>query len=239
MSNLTNQFFDITRLPISEGLLIFPISMSRISNSQMGSKYFKIIESFNVKINRATIGVSFIYTDALYSKYSFSSISSKNKYIDLMLSHKNLFMKTLRKNSTYVESAFSFTTWSQLILETTNFLDLFSKIQKLYHLDKDFNNYVAEDIKRSKKTLTKNNIDFILEEILMVYLLINEEIYIHNKFISGRDKWRLLCYLGKPNKSMIYFIQKNILKLTCANIYNSSFYDLSEKKLYNFDNFDL
>ena len=38
---------------------------------------------------------------------------------------------------------------------------------------------------------------------------------------------------------MIYFIQKNILKLTCANIYNSSFYDLSEKKLYNFDNIDL
>ena len=34
-------------------------------------------------------------------------------------------------------------------------------------------------------------------------------------------------------------IQKNILKLTCGNIYNSSFYDLSEKKLYNFDNIDL
>jgi len=50
----------------------------------------------------------------------------------------------------------------------------------------------------------------------------------------------LLAYPGKPLKSMVYFFQKNILGLNnTGNKYENSWYDLSEKKLIEFDRVDL
>jgi hypothetical protein len=34
MADLTNQFFDIKKLPAEWGILLFPISISRIANAQ-------------------------------------------------------------------------------------------------------------------------------------------------------------------------------------------------------------
>ena len=44
-TNLTNKFFDINKFPAIEGMLVFPISMSRISNeSQNAKKYWEYIQ---------------------------------------------------------------------------------------------------------------------------------------------------------------------------------------------------
>ena len=45
--NLTNQFFDINKLPAEEGILVFPISMSRISNSQSTKKCWAYMKIFS------------------------------------------------------------------------------------------------------------------------------------------------------------------------------------------------
>lgn len=239
MIELTNNFFDINKLPRKEGLLIFPISMSRISNSQSGEKYFDFIDKFTAKLSKAVVGASFVYTDNLYAKYHQEPSASRDKYLDLMITHKNLFYKNLRKKSTYIEKAFSFITWSQLVIETTNFFHKIAEVKKFYLKDKDFQKYVKEDINSSGRKVTNDNVDFILEEALMAYLILKEEIYLQNDFVNGRDKWRLLCYPGKPPKSMIYFFQKNIFKLESRNQYQDCHYDLEEKKLYEFNKVDL
>ncbi len=236
---LKNKFFDINRLPKEEGLLIFPISMSRISNSQNGSKYFDIINDFAKKLARGVVGVTFIYTDNLYEKYVQMPKISTNKYLELMIAHKNQFIKNLRKKSTFVECAFDFISWTQIMLEAINFTSKLDVVKKIYKKDKIFQKYVKEDIKANKKGVTQNNINFILEEILLTYLISKEEIKISNALVNGRDKWRLICYPGKPLKSLIYFYQKNIFNLNSGNPHENSIYDLTNKKLYNPDNTDL
>ena len=72
MTDLKNQFFDINKFPKDEGMIVFPISMSRIGNSgQSAETYWKYINYINPsKVNKSTIeskyGIIFIYGDFLY-----------------------------------------------------------------------------------------------------------------------------------------------------------------------------
>lgn len=235
---LKNKLFDINKFPPKEGIVIFPISMSRISNSQKGEKYLDYIDFFSGKITRGLIGATFLYTDNLYEKYNQIKSSSKHKSSSLILNHKNQFVKRMRK-TTYAENAFGFTSWMQLIIEAEDFANLLSKTKKFYKKDPEFQKYVKEDIKSSGRKVTKNFIEFILEEILLSYLILKHEIEIYNKYTNGRDKWRLIAYPGKPSKSQIYFFQKNIFNRKSSNPYQNGQYDLTSKKFYNFDNIDL
>ena len=67
--DLTNQFFDINKFPAEEGMLVFPISMSRISNeSQNAKKYWEYVNFINPsKVNKSKAeskaGAIFIYAD--------------------------------------------------------------------------------------------------------------------------------------------------------------------------------
>ncbi len=232
-------FFDINKFPAKEGLVVFPISMSRISNSQSGDIYFNYIEEFTKKIARPVIGVTFIYTDNLYSKYHQDTTASIHKYLDLMITHKNLFLKTLIQKSKYVEKAFSFMTWTQLCIEVKNYLQMLSKVRKFYDEDENFRKYIKDDIEYSKRKVSEDNINFVLEETLMSYLILKDEVYLQNEFVMGREKWRLMCYPGKPNKAFVYFFQKDILKLQSTNIYQNHYYVLDEKKLYDFTKINL
>ena len=64
---MTNKFFDINKLPTKKGIILFPISMSRISNSQDGTHYYDYMEIFSQgKIVKAGVGINFIYGDYLY-----------------------------------------------------------------------------------------------------------------------------------------------------------------------------
>jgi len=233
------QFFDINKFPAKEGLVIFPISMSRISNSQSGDIYYNYVDKFTKKVARAVVGVNFIYTDNLYSKYHQDTNASIHKYLDLMITHKNLFFKILIQKSKYVEKAFSFLTWTQLCIEVKNYLQMLSKVRKFYDEDESFKKHVKADIEYSKRKVNNDNINFVLEETLMSYLILKDEVYLQNEFVNGREKWRLMCYPGKPNKSFVYFFQKDILKIESNNIYKNHMYDLNEHKLYDFTKINL
>ncbi|MDA3779184.1 MAG: hypothetical protein PF487_02960 [Bacteroidales bacterium] len=236
---LENKLFDINKLPPEEGLLILPISISRISNSQNAKKCLDFVNHFTKKISRGLVGATFLYTDNLYEKYNQLKNVPKNRSVELVLSHKNEFVKLLRQKTIYAENAFDFVVWMQLLIESDKFGTLLGQVKKFYDKDKLFQKYVKEDIRVSGRRVTKDFIGFILEETLLAYLILNDEVKIPNAYVNGRDKWRILAYPGKVNKSMIYFCQKNIFNYNPKNPYANGQYDLSSNKFYDFSKINL
>ena len=53
------------------------------------------------------------------------------------------------------------------------------------------------------------------------------------------EEWILNCYNGKPHRSQIYIHKKNLLKIKSENPYHDSWYDLDNKKLYEFERLDI
>ncbi|MDD2656200.1 MAG: hypothetical protein PHQ18_01370 [Patescibacteria group bacterium] len=239
-----NEFHDISRFPATEGMLLFGISMAKINTSQNPQNCFSYIDELVKKIHYPYVGLTFIYSDSLYlynkpeSKKDYNTLDKKIRYD--ILRHKTEFTNILNKNKWYIQSSFNYVTWNQTLLEAENFENNLHKIKKIYDADKNFQKYVKEDIKKFKNKFNKENIDFILEEILVFYLATKGKIKFPNQYVNGKEKWVLWCYPGKPLKSEIYLYQKNFLNLkNPSNPYEYSFYDLSDKKLYNYKNIDL
>ena len=235
-----NEFFDINKFPSKEGMLVFGISISQISNIQSATKCFSYMDKLIKKILYPYVGLTFLYSDNLYLYQEGGMAKLNKKFQHLMISHKNEFNNILNKNHWYIRDSFSFITWNQALLEVKNFMDYFSKLKEIYENDKIFQQYLAGDIKRSKKKINEENISFILEEILVFYLASKGKLKFPNKYLNGKEKWVLWCYPGEPLKSEIYLYQKNFFNLqNKENDYENSYYDLSEEKLYNYDNLDL
>ena len=233
--------FDINKLPAQEGILVFPISMSRISTSQDAKHCWDYLRIFSPdKIIKPLVGLNFFYGDYLYFNSDEKSSTLKKKFSQLIVNHKNELIKIIRKNPFYIEKAFSFTVWNQAYLDCKDFTARFGEMKKLYQEDKKFQEYLKEDAKEAKKKLTQNQIDFFLEEILFSYMIAKGQITLHNEFVHNHQKWILYCYPGKPLKAQIYFFKKNPFRLhNPNNTYENSFYDLSDKKLYNFSKINL
>ena len=191
--HLVNQFFDINKLPPEEGILVFPISMSRISNAQSAKDCWEYMKIFSPeKIIRPLVGVNFIYSDLLYFNSSEEAAKLKNKFIQLMLAHKHEFLKILNKNPFYIAKAFMFTSWSQMILDCKEYTTYLGLLKKFYKKDKQFQAYVEEDAKFMGKKLDENQVNFILEETLFVYLIAKGKVALKNDYIQGHEKWILL-----------------------------------------------
>lgn len=159
----------------------------------------------------------------------------------LILSHKNEFLKLISKNPFYIEQAFSFITWNQALLECKNYTNLLGQLKKFYKKDKSFQKYMKEDLKSTgKEKLDKNQLNFFLEETLLFYLIAKGKMFLKNNYVHGHEKWILWCYPGKPLKSQIYLIKTNLFKFhNKKNKFENCFYDLKEKKLYDFSRIDL
>jgi hypothetical protein len=240
--NLINKFFDINKLPPEEGILIFPISMSRISNSQNPKSCWQYINIFSPKkIIKPVVGLNVIYGDYLYFNSDEKAADLKNKFMPLVLAHKNQFLKIISKNPFYIEKAFSFATWNQVLLECKDYTNLLGKLKIIYQKDAKFQKYMREDLKSSgKKKFDKNQLNFFLEETLLVYLISKGKVSLTNDYVRGHEKWILWCYPGKPLKSQIYLFQKNFFGFhNEKNKFENCFYDLEEKKLYDFSRIDL
>jgi len=235
-----NKFFDINKFPSKEGMLLFGISMSKVSNIQSATKCFSYIEDLVKKIEFPHVGLTFLYSDNLYLYQKGEASKLNKKFQQLMISHKNEFSKILNKHRWYIRDSFNFVSWNQALLEIKDFIGYFSKLKQIYEKDKTFQRYLKEDIKASNREVNEENILFILEEILIFYLASKGELKFQNNYLNGKEKWVLWCYPGKPLKSEIYLYQNNFFKLkNPLNEYENSFYDLTDKKLYNYNNIDL
>jgi len=163
--------------------------------------------------------------------------------MNLVTQHRNSFQKLLKGHPHLIHDSFSFKVWNQFYVDNDKFPYTFEKLKKIYKKDKLFQKYLKEDfkdLKNKKLKFDNNQIEFFLEEHLMIYLISKGQMQLENKFINGHEKWILIAYPGKPPKALIYIYQKNFFKISNnKNKYENSWYDLSGKKLYDFDNIDL
>ena len=223
-------------MPAQECILFLAISISNIHTKQSAKKCFEYIDKNLVKkIQKPIVGANIIYADNLYLYSNDKARKLKNKHQALIENHKNSMLNILNKNKWYIQKSFSFITWNQLILDCKNFTMYFDKIKKLYKEDREFKKYVRKDIKNSGRRFTQDNVLFILEESLIFYLATKGRTRIFNEYVQGKQKWILYCYPGKPLYTEIYLYQKNPFNLlNKKNKYENCFYDLEEKKLYDY-----
>jgi hypothetical protein len=79
-----NTFFDINHFPQSWGMIVFPISMSRITNAQSPEKCIEYISFLSKKILINKVGANFLYSEGLYMNFE----EEKNHLAQTAVAHK-------------------------------------------------------------------------------------------------------------------------------------------------------
>jgi len=238
-----NQFFDINKLPAEKGLLLFGLSMNKLFLRQSPEKCLEDIRHFHTaKVSKPLIGLNFIYSDYLYLYSDKPAPELKDSFMTRVITHKNGLQNILEKNALdfQIQHAFNYLVWNQLYVGTRNFNQLFSEVKKMYQEDETFQKYMQEDCERYGREMEDNQVNFFLEEILMMYLLTKNQVKLPNEYIEGQQKWVLFCYPGRPLKSTAYFYQKNPFNLDWPeSLYQNAHYDLEAKQLIDFTRVDL
>jgi hypothetical protein len=238
-----NVFHDINRLPTTEGIISLGISMSRIGNAQSPKKCFEYLKHFASKIQYTEgIAMEIWYGDYLYFHSTEPAYKLRDKFSALMISHKNGFMHLLKKDRQWTHKAFSFKTFGQIILDNSEiFVSTCRVVASMYKSDKQFAQYVDVDCASFGRGTGRMELNFILEEVAIFYLLLNGKLLLNNKFVTDSDKkWTLKAYPGKPLRSEIYLIQKNPMGFSNPeNKYENCFYDLEAQKLYDYTKLDI
>lgn len=238
-----NKFFDLNKLPPEKGLLLFGLSMNKLSNRQNPEHCIKDVRHFHTaKVSKPLIGLNFIYSDFLYLYSDKPAPELKDSFMTQVISHKNGLQKIIEKNSLdfQIQHAFNYMVWNQLYVGTKDFDQLFAALKKIYQKDEAFKKYIKEDCKTYNREMEDNQVNFFLEEILMFYLLTKNQIKLPNDYIEGHQKWILFCYPGRPMKSTAYLYQLNPFGLEWPeNPYQNSHFDLEAKELIDFERIDL
>ncbi len=239
----TNKFFDINKLPPEKGLLLFGLSMNKLSNRQNAENCMEDIRHLALdKISKPLVGLNFIYSDFLYLYSDRPAPELKNSFMNQVINHKNSMERLTEKSHRefQIQHGFNYMVWNQLYVGTKDFNHLFRQLKKIYAEDTKFQKYLAEDCVVFGKEIQDNQINFFLEEILMMYLLSRNQIKLPNEYIENNQKWILLCYPGRPLKSEVYIHQLNPFKLDWPeNPYQGCQYDLDAKELIDFNRVDL
>ena len=101
MSLPNNTFYDINKLPKEYGILVFPISLVRTDNgSGQDPKqcHDYIIHLATDKVADTKIGLNMVYGDFLYLHSKEVAATLKQKFMNLVLNHKNAFQNIIKKD---------------------------------------------------------------------------------------------------------------------------------------------
>lgn len=239
----SNTFFDINKLPSEKGLLLFGLSMNKLQNRQDAEHCMKDIRHLGTdKISKPNVGLNFIYSDFLYLYSDRPAPELKHSFMNQVIHHRNSMQKIIEKSHMefQIQHAFNYMVWNQLYVGTKDFNERFNQLKKIYTSDEKFQKYLKEDCDAFGRDIGDNQVNFFLEEILMMYLLSKNQIKLPNEYIENNQKWILWCYPGRPLKSEVYMHQLNPFKLTWPeNPYQSCQYDLESKQLIDFSRVDL
>lgn len=236
----TNQFFDINKLPKEPGIMYYCLSMPLLTTTQSPQDCYDSDVDLIKKLQVSNCGAQVVYTDGLYLYSDEKAVDLKLKHQKLIEEHKRGWMNLILKNLYLIPSGFAFMTWSQLLLETPFFCSEFIKLKEIYESDSKFSNYVKADIVSTGREVSGNTIGYMLEEILADYLVVKGQVHLPNDYTKGKEEWILNCYHGKPHRSYMYLLQKNLLGVdNLKNIYQNCWYDLIVKKLYEFERLDI
>jgi hypothetical protein len=159
-----------------------------------------------------------------------------------VINHRNSMQNLIDKNrlDLQIQHAFNYIVWNQLYVGTNDFNEKFQRLQKIYQEDPLFQKYIKEDCDKYGREMEDNQINFFLEENLMMYLMSKNQVKLPNEFIENQQKWVLFCYPGRPLKGVAYIYQLNPFKLDWPeNPYQNSHYDLESKQLVDFSRADL
>ena len=233
-------FYDINKLP-SDGYLIFPLSMSRLSGGQSAEKCYEWIKHFEDKISSVGIDGVFLYTNGLYYNNDDSALSVRKRTNNQMLSHRNALLKLVVKSKKYVPQAMHFLPWDYTILNCPQYEEFFQKLVKLKQTDKIFAALLKEGLKDREES--EANLSFLIEEIVVTHLIRQKMVDLPKTLVKS-DKFRLIIYPGSYFKADLYQWKKKILpqketKVNNTNPYYASHYDCEKNILYNFDEIDL
>jgi hypothetical protein len=233
---IDNILTDINKFPSKWGILFLPISMSRIDNSQIPSYYGKILLELKDKVQAPKVGIHFQYTEGMYMNFEEKAFETKNAFVQKMMNHSNGLRKFIKKHPLdfQIEEAFTYNSWFQLSLNCDIFLTVLKKAEDLYKKDKKFQQLLLQDSVAIGRSLSEMQLRFFLEEFVASYLSVYQKLNIANPYTEGREEWTLLAYPGKPFRSQIYFVQKNIMKFEKGDKFYIGHYDLLEKKYYDF-----
>lgn len=234
-----NEFYDINKFPAKRGNLVIGISMPYIDKRQSPKNLFKATSPLTSKIQMSGVGEIIVYSDGLYMNSDESSWVLKSRFQKQMEDHKEGYLRIIKKDIYLIPSAFTFVTWGQLILDCPQFQKYLDRLKKIYKEDRQFQKIVKSDILSAKKEVNENTINYILEEVLLDYLVAKGKVRLQNDYVQDREEWILNCYNGKPHRSHVYLHQKNLLRLKSDNPYQNSWYDLDCKKLYEFERLDI
>jgi hypothetical protein len=238
-----NTFFDFSKLPPEKGILLFPLSISKLRHRQSAENCIKDLYNFYPnKMSKPLIGVNYVYSDFLYLYSNKPAPELKHTFMNQVIEHKNAIQKIVSKNQIdfQIQHGFNFLVWNQLYVGTNDFNKLFDQIKKIYSEDELLQKYVQEDCEVYGRDMEENQVNFFLEEALLFYLISKGQVKLPNEYIENNQKWVLLCYSGKPLKSIVYISQLNPCKLEWAdNPYQNAFYDLEAKQLIEYDRVDL
>ena len=240
------ELHDINKFPATWGMLLLPISMSRIDNSQSPKDYETFLKFFTSKVQVPKVGIHFFYTEGLYMNFEEKAYETKNAFIQKMVNHKNGVKKILKKNfmEFQIERAFTFQSWFQMCLSSADFLPILKKAKEFYDADIKFQELMEKDAKLIGRELDERQLQFFLEEFVFSYLAVYGKFDINNSYVEGKEEWELLAYPGKPFLSQIYFVQQNIMNFEKKEKAYIGHYDLNERKYYDFlkidvDNFSI
>ena len=236
----TNEFFDLNKLPKEPGITYFALSMPLLHNVQSPQNCYEASQHIIDKIQVSNVGAQIVYTDNLYLYSSEPAVELKLKHQKTIEGHKQAWLKLIHKNKFIVPSAFTFMTWSQLLLDCPNFSTYLTEFKRIYEKDQKLQAYVEADIKDVSREVGEYSVGYMLEEILLDYLVVKGKVRLQNDYTKDKEEWILNIYHGKPHRSYVYLHQQNFFDLhNKKNEYENSWYDALNKKLYEFDRFDI
>jgi hypothetical protein len=235
-----NQFFDINKFPKSPGIFYFALSMPLLNSTQHPKELYACDEQLIRKLSASNTGVQVVYTDNLYLYSDEPAGELKVKHQKMIEVHKQGWLKLIRQNVYMIPNAFTFMTWNQLALDCANFTEFLAEFNRIYQRDEPLQRYVRADIEGTGRVVSKNTIGYMLEEILLDYLVMKGKVRLRNDYTLDKEEWILNTYHGKPHRSHVYLHQRNFFDLHHpTNVYQNAWYDVSNKRLYEFDRLEI
>ncbi len=226
------KIYDINKFPKDWGIIVFPISMSRIANAQSPEECIKALGFFLEKIQTNRVGANFVYSEGLYMNFEEKAYETKNKFAQDSISHMQGVRNLVAKNHWrfQIDHAFSFQAWFQMYLAYKDFISAMKTVRALYDNDVTFQKVVELDARSVGRLLDEKQLNFFLEEFTFTYLLINRELRLSNEFVNDREQWVLEVYPGKPLLGQAYLVQQDPLKINDdSNPYKGQYNLLTNK----------
>ncbi len=235
-----NEFFDVNKFPKEPGITYLALSMPLLSNTQSAQKCYEADLHAISKIQVSNVGAQIVYTDGLYLYSPEEAMTLKLQHQKLIEEHKRSWLHLISQNVSIIPSAFTFMTWSQLLLDCPKFSTYLVEFRRMYDTDPLLQKYVQLDIQAAQREVNQYTVGYMLEEILIEYLIVKGKVRLQNEYTKDKEEWILNCYHGKPHRSYVYIVQKNIFSMdNQKNVYQNAWYDLLHKKLYQFERLDI